>query len=671
MLPIYKTVENQPVVSISASQIEPFAIRCEIPITQSGSGTPTHTNHRPFVGYYKANVKVSPIQSDIGATNYEFQFWATPPESPHGFIGESDYIYGAYFEIDKNGNGTLTQLNRFYILTYGSIGSGNWEYLDAEQGIFYRNFGLGAKNSVKVIGEDEVPPIYCTRFVPVKLSEIDQYDDCITYDPGNGDRRTIIKCSAYANKLSNFRTFLSNNSVRALIEREKPRVTTFDATKVMPLEGQNYVWSDIGNILRLECASYECSDYWDYIRNGNLQHIRVTFPVDGIVFTDDEFASDNVTVTGYMNPDTNLQFGTAYSQEVSLHFMRSIKTDQLNWTREFILEFGVENEDEETEWLKIGRFAGNRPLSNTNNVIDFNAYDRMQRFDKSAIDFLNLLTYPCTLGEIYNKLCAFVGLSVEPGDEIADIMSRTFTEPFDSSGISTLRDLLSKVAEANGCYAKATNDGKIKLVWFQNHTDVFEILRNEIFGIETTNLAQISGQKWAEIAERCTWNDMADFQWSELYDHSTPLLIQGVTAAWKDKELSITQPPNTDSGAKRNWDKFQYTTWYEMREMTWGEAENLGWKGNLCVIEDNPFVYYENEQDIRDHLQEIATRLTDFQMYYVASINAVGNWFVEPGDIVKLETEDGSMANYPIFSRMISWNGSCECDYESTGSITI
>lgn len=662
MLPVWKSIDGPvAVASISASDSEPLTVTCEVPITQE-EGTPSHSNPRLLTGYYKCNVLVSPTGNENDATVYPIQFWPTPPESPSGYIDEDDYVYGAQFEINRNGIGTLIQYYKLFI--FG--GNFNFYYLDAVNGIFYTAGSLTFRKTLKDISDDEVPDIRCTRFAPCAYSEILQHDDSITYYTVNGQKRLVIHCSAYANNVSGFRNFISNNGVRALFERKTPYKTTFDATKIMPVEGQNYIWSDIGDTIRVSAYSYDIDEHVNLIKKGNQQHIRVTFLFDNMTFEDEDFVMDMANVSGYMNPDIDISFGTAYAQEVSLNFLRSSKTDDLNWAREFELSFGVDDDNGETLWTTVGIFAGTRPVSTMNDSIRFNAYDRMQRFDKPAGDFLRLLTYPCTLRDIYNKLCSFVGLSNEAGDELEYVMSRTFDSAFDTDSISSLRDLLSKIAQANGCYAKITRYGKVRLVWFADHRASYELTRDDIFSIETTDLSQTSGMQWDHLF---TWEEMANLKWNELYEKSSPLLMQGVSASWNNDEITVIQPPDASAGAKRIWNDIADRTWYEAREYTWNDISDLGWRGNYVYMADNPFVFYENENDIRLHLQQIVNRIRNFPAYQVARINAVGNWFVEPGDVIELEQEDGTIVNYPVFSRAISWNGACECDYESTGSL--
>lgn len=416
-----------------------------------------------------------------------------------------------------------------------------------------------------------------------------------------------------------------------------------------------------------ERFTYE--DHFRAMRSGNQQHIRVTFIPDNMVFEDKDF-TDRIRITSYMNPDIDLTFGTAYASEVSLQFLRSQKTEQLNWTREFIVELGVEQESG-TDWVQVGVFSGKRPKSTSKGVIDLTGYDRMQRFDRDADDFLDLITFPCTLQDLFDELCSFVMVQTVEGDEIADVMARTVTE-FDRNGISSCRDLLSLIAEANGCYARITPEGLLQFQWFQDHRNDFSLSRDQIFSIESTNLQQFDGKTWGELSAY-TWKQIRYLKWKELYNRVKPFYISHILAKWaahgESEKEEVLQPPEGELLEPLTWDAADQLTWDEFDQYTWDEAEGVEPGGMIYTIEENPLIHYDTEQEIRAHLQLLVDRVKHFYMYHVAAVSAVGDWIIEAGDVISLEMEDGTEAIYPIFSRTLDWNGFCECEYESTGNI--
>ena len=390
--------------------------------------------------------------------------------------------------------------------------------------------------------------------------------------------------------------------------------------------------------------------------------------MDGIIFEDKDF-TESCRLTTYMNPDIDLTFGTAFSSEVSLSFLHTQKTDQLNWPREFKVEFGVDDEYG-TDWVQVGIFSGKRPRVTSGGVINFTANDRMQRFDRDVNDFLDLMEYPCTLRDLYDELCDFVMVEATAGDEIPDVMNRVIPEELERNGLSTCRDLLFMIAEANGCYARMTPEGYLQLTWFKNHKDDYTLDRDMIFSFESTNLMQFDGKTWGELSNY-TWGQLKYFKWKELYNKVAPLFIQRILAKWKleDEDVEVLHPPEGQHITPLTWDDADQMTWDDLEALTWDEMEGIEREGSIYLIEDNPFIYYGTEEAIRAHLELIIDRIKRFNLYYVAAVNAVGNWLLEAGDVISLKLDSGMTMPYPIFSRTLEWNGFCECEYESTGNI--
>lgn len=411
-------------------------------------------------------------------------------------------------------------------------------------------------------------------------------------------------------------------------------------------------------------------EYNDALALERFTHARVTFVLENIVFEDIEFDyNGGITVSSYMNPDTNLVFGTASCREVVIHFIRSEKTDDLNWTNEFKLEFGVDVGDD-IEWITVGYFTGVRPTWDGENVIEFLAYDRMTRFDRPADDFLQRITYPCTIQDIYDDLCSFVVTQNETGDEIASVMEYELTEaPEYKSGL-TCRELLSEIAVANCCYAVVTNEGKVKFRWFSDHIDDYALDWNNCFDIKISNLKIKNKTQW-KILEPLQWKYVENVQY-KYYDNDmdTKILVKSVSMSWGqgEEKIVITQPAD---GTYSSWNIVKEDTWAGIKQTTWGALRNdSDISGNEYVLVDNPFIYHGTEADIRLHLQAILNRLYAYDMTYIAIASAIGNWLIEDGDIIHFEVDRNKpMQKYPVFNHVLNWNGSCRCNYETTGTI--
>ena len=135
------------------------------------------------------------------------------------------------------------------------------------------------------------------------------------------------------------------------------------------------------------------------------------------------------------------------------------------------------------EYVPLGVFKGERPEKVRGKLINFMAHDRMSLFDKPAEAFADGLTFPCTLGQIYTKLCDFCGVGYVSAE--FPNSGKTFdTNPLEDTDY-TCREILGYIAEAAGSYARMSRDGAVELVWFApadytvTRTDRFEMTESE------------------------------------------------------------------------------------------------------------------------------------------------------------------------------------------------
>lgn len=389
-------------------------------------------------------------------------------------------------------------------------------------------------------------------------------------------------------------------------------------------------------------------EYIEALKSGNATHARITFVDQNVVFTDSDITSEGIAVQTFLNGETDLTIGRAVMTEVTVSLFRTDKTIDLNWQDEFTLEFGVDVEENGvtvTEWVTVGYFAGTRPeRSVLDNVISFSASDRMHLFDIEADEYLQSITYseqnPVSLSTIYTGLCTFCGVTSVSGDELANIMSRTFTvTPFESNGL-TCRDVLAKIAEACGCYAKITADGKVKMVWYQDHTEDYTVNGDDEFSIYVMELDMVTSpalkMKWIDL-ENTKWEDLEHLLWGELEGEEQPFKVLALRVKLMEEDTGVTIPASMNR--------------------------------NVYLIVDNDLLATADQTDITNYLTPLYNRLADFGAYIPASANCVGNWLVEAGDVITVEVGNRNYIRLPIFTRTLKWNGSCTDDYEATGNL--
>lgn len=129
------------------------------------------------------------------------------------------------------------------------------------------------------------------------------------------------------------------------------------------------------------------------------------------------------------------------------------------------------------EYVELGVFDIDTPAKRNNNVINITAYDKMNRFNVDATEFFGDMTYPTTLGDIFEALCTEIGVSYVTSTFINSTAVYA-AAPADAEGI-TAKEILSWIAETAGAMARMSRDGKVELAWFTTQT--FSIPETQIF----------------------------------------------------------------------------------------------------------------------------------------------------------------------------------------------
>lgn len=378
-------------------------------------------------------------------------------------------------------------------------------------------------------------------------------------------------------------------------------------------------------------AGVTASEYWDAIKAGNTTHARITFLGQNIVLTDDDIDhSIGIQITDVFNSEVDLVFGKAVCKQLGTSIINSDRLYGLVWTGEFSLEFGVEINGT-TEWVTIGYFSGEKPNNVTTvPTIEFTAYDRMILFDQLADNYLKTISYPATLQTIYDGLCAFVGVENVSGDELPNIMSRSYTvTPADMEGY-TCRNVLAWIAEACGCYATITETGKVRMCWFTTTSHV--VTGDEEFVVESSDMNP--GMTWDE-ADTYTWDEIENLTWNDVCGYEEEYAIDRIVIKQLDNDLDIIYPTGLTDG-------------------------------NTYMIVSNPFLPIGSWSDVTDYVIPLYNRLDSFGGYFPVNLDCIGNWCIEAGDIITVDVNEYTI-NVPIFTKTMVWNGFTNDEYTTTG----
>lgn len=246
------------------------------------------------------------------------------------------------------------------------------------------------------------------------------------------------------------------------------RVCAYDSNN----SSSDYKTSDVMNVAQPVASLLEA------IRAHTEQDIKITFADNTVLGKADvAITGDGVKITDILNGDTDYTFGKAVCKQVEMTlFNVDNKFNNFDFTQEFTLQIGVKV-GAAFQYVTVGVFKGERPDKVRGKLIDFTAYDRMQKFEVSVSDFIENMKFPVTLGAVFSSLCAAVG--VEPITTTFTNSTKNFTfNPFSTSDY-TAREVLAWIAEAAGCYARVNADGKVELSTFT--TNSYKILKTDRF----------------------------------------------------------------------------------------------------------------------------------------------------------------------------------------------
>ena len=389
------------------------------------------------------------------------------------------------------------------------------------------------------------------------------------------------------------------------------------------------------------------ADYSEAILSGKRTHVKLTAFGQNIVFEDEDIElNGGLNITSFLNGDVDLTIGRAVMTELVVYLFRNSKVQNLRWSGQFNLEMGVEVDGtlESTEWVTLGTFYGKRPERyEQDNVIEFHLCDAVSKLNVPFSDYANTISFtnPVSVSDLYSGICTYCGLQKVSGDELSNIMSRSYAEalPIDDNGL-TCRDVIALIAEACGCYARATNDGKIKMVWYTDHMDDYTVIGDNEFDIHVTEVDFVSNNSlkktWAQL-ENFTWEDLRYYLWGELEGNEAPFKINALNVRMMQEDSGVLIPSAADR--------------------------------NIYMIVDNHFLETANETEVTNYLTPIYNRLGGFGSYIPMDVTCVGNWLIEAGDIITVEVGSNNMVRLPIFTRTFKWNGSPTDTYEATGNL--
>ena len=206
------------------------------------------------------------------------------------------------------------------------------------------------------------------------------------------------------------------------------------------------------------------------VMSGKPQKLKLTFGENQIA--EQNLSISGLTYSSMAFEDEELTIGAACSAELGielLNFDGGLSSFNFDGT-EFTASIGV-LVGEEYEYVPLGVFISEKPDRLKPKKISITAHDRMVKFDVSADAFLNSLSYPTTLKNIFKALCAHVGVPASTAD--FPNSGKTFDSPLFRTQDVLCREVLQWIAEAACSFARISRSGVCELAWFTDTNVTF------------------------------------------------------------------------------------------------------------------------------------------------------------------------------------------------------
>ena len=353
--------------------------------------------------------------------------------------------------------------------------------------------------------------------------------------------------------------------------------------------------------------SVNCWDDADVQANGTLLKLNVSdTDSNGRI----NITSSPVTVTEYYMPNTNAEIGRCVSNTLSLTLINDDGAlNNFTFGRcKVYIDLYANN-----TWnaCAMGVYIIDIPVRRLVANISATAYDQMQLLDADASDWFSSLSWANGLDswDIFSALCTELGLHIASGTTSA-VMCLPYTyntQPFSADNM-TYRDILSHLAQANGCVAVFDRDGSMQLV--------------PLFNSATTSYGYTSAGGYFEF-------DRAEY---------TVAAIDGCSVKSSNDDIGV---------------------------------ETAG-SNMYLIAENSFLNALPTTDDAQDACDALATFFGSASFSYTpASFRTVGDWSLCAGDCISIDFK-GWSGVIPIMQQTLRWQGSSvETTISCTGDATL
>lgn len=354
----------------------------------------------------------------------------------------------------------------------------------------------------------------------------------------------------------------------------------------------------------------------DAINNGARITISIVCSDENdneIIVNDDDLLMGNAFSSHTVfNPDEDLQYGSVNSAQTTIRLIKNSKTVQIDWSKKVEVYFDVPT-SAGTGTVLYGQYYGEDPSKVTQmgvEVYEYIGYDVISTLDIPADDFLSGITFPIGITYFVHALEEYLGITINYGTAMFDLIipSNIFNNG------CTFRELMHWIAEPNGW--SVTAQGKdIYMKSFPpspvSNPNAYTITPNQYYTINKS-------------------------------EHEVPTVPAVVYESTVDPSKTTSYPST-------------YT-------------------GVPYIITDNPIIESMDSAEILQRVRMLYLAKLTFgtgnrYKYIPASVNAIGNPFVQAGDIILVEDLYGVTDPLMVFTHTFTYGAGARSSYESTGSV--
>lgn len=230
------------------------------------------------------------------------------------------------------------------------------------------------------------------------------------------------------------------------------------------------------------------------------------------------------------------------------------------------------------EFTQLGIFIPQSAQKKDDRILSVTAYDRMIYFEEFADRVLNNQTYPVTVLDFLQSLCAFVGVALETTEFLnSDYLIQKNARSQNVKG----RQMLQWVTEAAARFARITPEGKLALEWYTDIDYSIDASHGGPTEYTTITTADYTTKKVDKLQIKVTQND-----------------------------IGVVVPKDDPS------------------------------KTNIYIIQNNPIFYAETDAELRPTAEKIFNAIKDFA-YIPYTVTCKGNPAIRAGSVFSVTSVKG------------------------------